>query len=313
MDTIELTLYKKDANNTSFMSEIPKYLDALYNNGNTITSYGIECILGKLGNFKVKITNDSINIKDASLQKWYMGNNLLPFYRKDIKLAFEKLGDTLQIPIEKAIIKKFHFGKNISLDYDSILYLKYLGNLNKYKRLEQSNGLNYQNAYRELCIYDKIREVKSNREIIPPLYKKSNILRLENKYNRQNTKYFNIPIITPSILYNEEFYIKLCNDLHTNYKNIDKLKDIKINMKNIATKEQLKELGVVCLIEKFGGKIDVLNEINENQKKRELTRKQANDLKKLINKCSEQKIHNIDNELVLELNKKVKESIMYYR
>ncbi|QQR96943.1 MAG: hypothetical protein IPK18_08480 [Sphingobacteriales bacterium] len=313
MDTIGLILTKENAPNTSFMEEIPAYLTSLYNNGDIVYNYNIPTIKGKLGNFDVSITDDSVKIKNGSLQKFIDKNNISPFGLNRIKQAFELLADTIHLPINNAKVLNFDFAKPITLKHDVSLYLNYFGNLNHFKRLEQPTGINYKNGYRELCIYNKITELKNHREFIPPLYQNANLIRLEMRYKRNLCKYFNVPAITPKILTNEDFYINLCNDLYNNYTKIDKLKTFKIDMSNITTKEQYKKLGVLKLIEEQGGKLEALKGIEERSKKGILTRKQKGDLIKLINECSQMKLQTIESELITELNQKVKESIKYYR
>lgn len=314
MDTIGLILKRESVPNTNLLSEIPKHLTELYNDGEIVKQFGIETINGKLGDFKVNITANKIKISGASLQKFIDGNSISPFGKSRINQAFEKLGDTLHLPIKNnGEMFMFHFAKNVSLKYEPNLYLPYLGNYARFKRCEQPNGLNYKVENREFAIYNKIKELKYHREPIPPIYVNSNIMRLENRYHRQITKYFNRALITPNNLLEDGFYINLNNDLAKTYLTIDKLKKIKIDMENITTKKEYEKLGVLSLIEMQGGKLEALKEIEERYKKGKLTKKQAFDLRHLIKQCSTLKIQTIESELITELNQKVKESIEYFR
>lgn len=313
MDTIGLILTKDNAPNTSFLEETPAYLTSLYNNGDIVYNYNIPTIKGKLGNFDVSITDKYVKIKNGSLQKFIDKNNISPFGLSRIKQAFELLGDTIHLPINNAKVLNFDFAKPITLKHNTDLYFKYLGNLNHYKRLEQPTGILYKNRKREFCIYNKIAQLKSKREFIPPLYQNTNLIRLEMCYNRDLCKHFNVPALTPKVLTNEDFYIHLCNDLYNNYTKIDKLKNFNLDMNNTTTVKEAEKLGVLLLIEQQGGKLEALKNIEERQKKGLLTKKQAFDFRRLYNKCSQMKLQTIECELITELNQKVKESIKYYR
>ena len=314
MDTIGLVLKNESVPNTNFLEEIPVYLTEIFNDGISVSNYGVETINGKLGNFKVSITQKEVKVYGASLQKYFEGNNVSPFSRSRTKQAFEQLEAALHLPImDKAIVNKFHFAKPIIVKHPTSLYLPYLGNLKGYKRLEQPNGLNYKNAYREICLYDKIKELKSNREEVPTLYKKTNLLRIEKKFERQICKQFNVSIITPALLVEENFYINLCDDFYKTYNQISKIKTFKKDMNLIKNVSEYKNLGVSTLIEQQGGISVALNDIEERLKKGLLTKGQAGRLKDLVKKCSSIKTQTIESELMVELDQKVKESILYYR
>jgi hypothetical protein len=313
MDTINLKLLKESAPNTNFLNEVPKYLTEVYNNGNPVQTYGKETIIGKLAGFSINVNEDRVIIKDSSLQKFYLKHNLGYFGRAQIQSAFELLSDTIHLPLNKSNVQGFHFGINNRVQYSANLYLPYLGNKPHYKRNEQSSGINYKTNSVEFAIYDKIKEMKDKRVSIPDLYQNSHYLRFENRYKTKLDKHFKIAFITPETLYSEDFYIKLCNELHNSYKSIDKLKKIKIDMQSITKVKEYQSLGVLALIEAQGGKINALNNVNERYKKGELTKKQTYDLRRLINECTKLSIQTIDNDMILELDKSIKENLRYYR
>jgi hypothetical protein len=313
MDTINLKLLKESAPNTNFLNEVPKYLTEVYNNGNPVQTYGKETIIGKLAGFSVNVNEDRVIIKDSSLQKFYLKHNLGYFGRAQIQSAFELLSDTIHLPVIKSNVQGFHFGINNRVQYSAGLYLPYFGNKPHCKRNEQSSGINYKTSSKEFAIYDKIREMKDKRVAIPELYSNSHYLRFENRYKTKLDKHFNIASITPETLYSEDFYINLCNELYNSYKSIDKLKKIKIDMQSITKVKEYQSLGVLTLIEAQGGKINALNNVNERYKKGELTKKQTYDLKRLINECTKLSLQTIENDMILELDKSIKDNLRYYR
>ncbi|WP_346237688.1 hypothetical protein ABDK00_001240 [Niabella insulamsoli] len=81
----------------------------------------------------------------------------------------------------------------------------------------------------------------------------------------------------------------------------------------ITTKEQMKMLGVLSLVEMQGGKMAALQNINERYKTKHLTKKQAHDLKTLVNQSASLKLQTKESDLVLELDSKIKEAVKYFR
>ena len=311
MDTINLILRKEQVPNIDLLAEIPLNLTNITSDG---ISYGKPTIYGKLSNFDVSINEDRIKIGNASLTKYYLGNSLAMMSRSSIQQAIEKISDDLHLPMKIANVTEFHFPKNLMLNNDVSLYLKYLGNYPRFNRLEQPNGINYTQAgkSKEVAIYDKIKEIKHHREALPPMYKDRNVIRLESRYRNDLCKQFNLPSITAGLLYDEDFYMQVNDNWYKDYRNIDKLKINKIDMQQVTTKRQMQLLGVLSLVQLEGGKTQALQNLKERQMKGELTKKQYFDLKELIEQSSTMKLQTVESDLILELNQKTKEALKYY-
>lgn len=310
MDTVSLILNREQVPNIDLLAEIPLYLTSITSDGE---SYGKPTINGKLNSFDVTINEDRVKIRNASLTKYFLGNSLSMMNRSTIKQAFQKMSDALHLPIEKAEVIKFHYAKNIMLNNDVSLYLGYLGNNGRYNRLEQPFGINYKQTNKEFAIYDKIRETKHHREPLHPIYKDRHMMRLESRFGNNLCKYFNRPEITASLLCDEDFYMQVNDNWYKDYLSIDKLKNYKIDMQQVTTKEQLKLLGVLSLVQLEGGKIQALQNLKERYLKGELKKKQHHDLKTLIEQSSTMKLQTVESDLILELNQKTKEAVKYYR
>lgn len=72
-------------------------------------------------------------------------------------------------------------------------------------------------------------------------------------------------------------------------KEIDKLlkkNDVSLNFQAMRTKKQLYKMGVLSLTKQAGGQLKMIEQINEAQKRGELSKKQAFDLRKAINEAS---------------------------
>lgn len=310
MDTISIRLGIEQAGNNDLLACIPAYLQDVSEH---IFEGGKVAITGKLKNLKVSVTDNAVTVKDGSLTKWYLGDNLKMLSRGDIEKAFTKMSDTLHLPMNKADVKRLDFGKNLMLTHNVNAYLPYLGSNGRYTRLEQKTALNYKITGRELCVYDKIAEMKSRGDVPPPLYDGRHVFRYEKRYLQGIAKYFDRASVTVKTLYDEPFYMCLVNDWYKDYQSIQKQKIFKIDMSMITTKEQMKMLGVLALVEQQGGKMAAFENIRERQTKRELTKKQAHDLKELINQSLNLKLQTKESDLIIELNNKMEEAVKYFR
>lgn len=309
MDTINLILRKEQVPNIDLLAEVPLYLTTVTGDG---ISYEKPTIYGKLKNFDVSINPDRIKIGNASLTKYFLGNSLSLMGRGAIKQAIQQMSDTLHLPIDIAEVTSFHYPKNIMLNNDVKLYLNYLGDLARYNRLEQPFGINYKQTSKEFAIYDKIRETKHRREPLPPMYQNRYMIRLESRYGKNLCKQFNKPSITGSLLYDENFYMQVNDNWYKDYLNIDKIKNHKIDMKQVTTVKQFQLLGVLSLVQLEGGKLQSLQNLKERAKKKEIDKVQHKRLRELIEKSCKMKLQTVESDLILELNQKAKEAVKYY-
>jgi hypothetical protein len=170
----------------------------------------------------------------------------------------------------------------------------------------QSRGL--------LVFYDKIKEWKSQKQPIPELYRGRSVLRYEQRYKGRLSKSFNVERVTASMLYDEKFYIGVINRWRDNYFSIKKINDTNINFEAMKTKRDLYTLGVLSLMESQGGELSFSSQIAENQKTGVLSKKQAFDLKQAVMEAGKVKEGlTVKNEAILELDKKIKEAVKFYR
>ena len=308
MDTITFILNRADAGNIDLLAEVPVHLANLSRH-----DYGNGLIVGgKLANLNVSISENRVKITN-SLTKYLLGNNLQILRRGDIIKAIEKLSDELHLPVGKAIVTKFDFGKNIIVAHDVTLYFNYLGTHTRFARYQSKAGLNYKVWGREIALYDKLAEMKHCREPVPELYNGKNVLRIETRHEQRVAKYFNRSIITAADLYDEQFYMQVNIDWYKNYCRINKIKNFKPDMSTITTKEQYKKMGAMALTQMQGGELVTLQNIDERLKRKELTKKQAHDLRELVKECSKLQLQTIHSDLIVELDQKAKDAVRYYR
>ena len=308
-DTVNFRLTKDDSD-TDFLSETPCYLQDVnehyFANGNTV-------LTGNLSGYTVSISDNQIKIKDCSLCKWHLGDNFKEMTRGDTKQAVERLSDLLHLPIDKAAVTRLDFALNIITKHPTDVYFGHLGTLNHYKRLVQPDGVYYCQNTEKYVLYDKVKEQRKAGAVIPDLYQNKNVLRIEQRYlNRIGDRLKTA--VKGETLYNETFYNRLLYRWRDTYNDIAKINDEKINLSIMKTKKDLNRLGILALIERFGGQVEFLAQITELQKRGELSKKQAYDLRTAIKKAmvTNERI-TAPNEVITELDGKVKRAVKFYR
>ena len=309
-DTINFRLTAEDVCNIDFLEETPCYLN---NIAHHIFS-GVPVVTGDLGGLKVVASKWQVKVKDDSLCKWYLGDNFQELGRGTTQQAIEKLSDDLHLPMDRATITRLDVGVNIITQHPPATYLNHLGVLANAKRLQQPKGLYYSKRNEVLCFYDKVMECKAHNELLPPLYRGRNVLRYEQRYMHRIHSRLKVPAVTGATLYDEAFYMAVLERFFKTYKAIKKINDIKPNFKIMKGRKDFQRMGVLSLIERLGGEIELTNQINEAQQRGELTSKQAYDLRNEVRKACEIKDGFTEpNEQITELDKKISEAVKFYR
>ena len=293
-----------------FLAETPCLLENVgvhdYNGETVIT--------GSLNGLKISLSRYQMKIKDGSLCKWYLGDNFQTMGRGDTQRARERLSDAVHVSMSKATVTRLDLAQNFITRHPPEVYFSHLGLLKYATRLQEPNGIYYNQAGGRLCFYDKNREQKSHREPIPELYEGRNVLRYEQRYTNRIASQFKVGEVTGAMLYDETFYINLLNRWKETYKAIQKINDVSLNFQAMRTKQQFYKMGVLSLIEQAGGQLQMIEQINEAQRRGELSKKQAFDLRQAVNEaCKIKDGLTVPNEAIEELDKKVSEAVKFYR
>jgi hypothetical protein len=115
------------------------------------------------------------------------------------------------------------------------------------------------------------------------------------------------PEITAGLLTDQGFYNGLVTRWKNEYLAIQKINSKLINMKPTGSKKELAEnLALYTIIEL--GQSQVLNKVKEWQLSGEINKKQAYDLRTFIKELTKTPIDEKGNDLINELNRKVKEA-----
>ncbi len=303
IDTVNFRLTIAEAGGVDFLGEIPRYLDSVAEH---LHEDGQLTITGRLGGLRVSLSRYQMKVGEGSLCKWYLGDNYQTMSRGDVAGAIESLSDALHVPMEKADVCRMDIGQSFVMKCPTSAYLDHLGFLNYSTRLEQPNSLYYQQKDRQLCFYDKNKEQKSRHEAVPELYEGKNVLRYEQRYTSRLSKRLNVPRMTGELLPEPTFYRSLLERWRGDYERIQKINDITLNFRAMRTKRELHKMGVLSLVEKQGGQVAMLEQINEAVKRGDLTRKQAYDLRQEVNAaCMMGAGLTEQSGLIAELNEKV--------
>lgn len=309
-DTIYFRLTQGEVHGFDFLAETPCYLEDVAEH---TFSDGV-VVSGNVGNLKVSLNRFQIKVKDGSLCKFYLGSNFKTMGRKDTQRAIEKLSDTLHLPMSKAAVTRLDVAQNFCTKYPPDVYFNHLGMLKYSTRLQEPNGVYYSQTGGRLAFYDKNREQKNKREPIPELYEGRNVLRYEQRYTQRLAKQFNVTEVTGAMLYDEGFYVGLLNRWRDTYRNIQKINDVVYNFQAMKTRQQFYRMGVLSLVEQAGGQVEMIAQINEAQKRGELTKKQAYDLRQtIIDVCQIREGLTMKSDAIAELDKKVSEAVRFYR
>lgn len=309
-DTVGLRLIIEDGRGVSPMEGIPPLLDRLAGVNHLP---GSEYVSGYLGDLKITARPNSVRVSRGSLCKWHFGDNYQTLDRRGAQVAIEHLSDILHLPMAEADVTRLDFGTNLIMKHPVSAYLGHLGALRYYKRNEASDGLYYLGYGKGLSFYDKNRERASAGEPIPGLYAGRDVLRYEMRYTEQIPKQLKRPYVTAADLYDRTFFDGMLHRWRDIYKAIQKINDITPDFSMITKKSELNRLGVLALVEKYGGQQKFIGHIKTACATGVLTKKQAHDLRDAVNDaCSLRPGTTSTSEFIAELDKKIRDAVKLY-
>jgi hypothetical protein len=273
---------------------------------------GATTITGKLENYVVTIKEEGI-ILTGSLCKLFFGNNFQTLNRKSTEQAIIKMSDLLSIRVKDATITRIDVAENLNMNYQPDIYYHSLGEMGRFKRQEQPNGIYYRQSKKVLSFYDKIREQKDKHGFIPDAINGNNILRYELRYISRLLEQFNRNIITASTLFQNDFYDDLLNRWQLHYDTIRKNRILNIDI-NFTKMKDLEKLLLLKGAEALGGE-KVLMQMIEQAKQRgvfqyQMQVKRMKD--RIKNVCRSPRFTHLSDE-VIELDTKVKEAVNSHR
>ncbi|MCX6155447.1 MAG: hypothetical protein NT007_14935 [Candidatus Kapabacteria bacterium] len=307
-DNINWILDKNHTPDNDFLSEVTPLLERMRK---IISSEDEVYYTGYIENLKIFVSKNCVKFYGNSLPKYFFGNNFDTMTRINVKDAFERISDTISLPLDKARITRIDVAHNMAMKYIPTIYLPNLGTCRHYERLPNESSLYYRNKKRQLIFYDKNQEAKDKKFPIPILYQNSNYLRYEIRFEHRINKQLGKNEITVGNLYEENFYNKLNHVWFDNYENIYKIKKINLDYTMVKTTKQRLAHALLKDIQSGGGLVEELNRITQAQKQGILKPYEACRLRKLASDACKNTLFTTENELITELDSQIKQAWKY--
>lgn len=303
---MNFTIFNSDSKKIDYLNLIPPKLTDTQTIEN---QYGVK-IRGKLDNYNVYVSKNKVDFNNASINKYGKKENVSPFKYKEFCDAISQMCDTTSLYLPDATVSRLHYAIPSVVKYSPNLYMNYMGELPYYQRFASTYGLNYQQLGREkeFAMYDKYRESKRKRAYIPEYYLDKNILRLEYRWNKNLARALEYKPLYIRDLLECDTYMKIHNLVEQTYFQINKLKTTNYDFSKVKTASKVKDLAMYDYIIKNGGLSECLHQVKEMQKKDELTKSNAQKIKKMYKRCATLPFTTCENELISEIDYAIRNS-----
>ena len=251
------------------------------------TSTGDIIARDTLNNYRYTIRPDMLAVHDGSLCKWMYGDNYSVLTRRDTKEAINRLSDYFSIDMRDAQITRLDIGVNMIVRNPPASYYDVMGALNGALPQKYNTSLYYalHSGNESLCFYDKNIQQRQAGQPIPELYQGCNVLRIEQRYMRPTRLLGGR--ITAKMLYNEKFYIKLVEDFHALYMDIEKINTHKVDMSQFNGVKDFYTVAAQEFIKNNGGYNSFMQWVKDMQKKGIFDKERARQFRELIRKLND--------------------------
>lgn len=263
------------------------------------------CFYGNLGNWKIRMSESRLTVK-GSLCKFIMGNQFDLMLPGDVNCGIAKLSEILGVPMEKAHIRRLDIARNIKTEYKPELYWPYLSKLGRFARLEQDNGLYFRTVMCELAFYDKIREMKRKKAVIPLRFRESRLLRYELRFKKDVAKQLNVASVTGATLMEESFYSRMEEEWEQRYYSIVKVRDGGGVPEDVSNPREFQKFLEYAGIQKLGGETKVRDLIDRGRKQGKWSPVQASRMRQHLKTLAKSPSLTTESPLMIELDNKVR-------
>ena len=231
------------------LSSLEKLTTIDYHNG--ASSYNC-----KYKHYNIIIGDTRIKLK-GSIAKQHFGNNFNTTTRPEFIETIGELSHHLNIDVSEFKLNRVDLANNFITDHSPAVYFDYLGQ-DKYAnwvRQPQWHSTVYWNQTRrkKLC-YDKCQWAKDKGIRIPAQFKGLNIFRFENRLMSAFVISEVIGKHKPLVkyLYDEDIYKILIDEWYKQWKNIEKIKKVKLNLTNNMKQSDIENLMIAGFIDAMG-------------------------------------------------------------
>lgn len=265
-------------------------------------------------NYKIYAFQWGISI-NGSLAKYYLPSNVYTHKRATIQRAIEKMSDELHIDVSAATVSRLDISTVIPTQRPPADYYPRLGDKPYFKRLQTApDTLEYRTNKKGLIFYDKAKEAKAKRALIPPTLTGCNLLRYELRYHDRLKEQLNqANPITAAALYNPDFYYMLVQRWRQEFDSIKKIHKNTLVMENIKTVNEAERLFFARLIQQHGGKAAVdefMADIKASNAFGDNKTQYVSNLKAKLNKVLQIPIAD-DEDIIIEIEKAVENYARY--
>lgn len=273
-DTIKIRLYQSQVPDICLFDEIPSLIEIEGSSNDKEGNLFVK--RGHILNLKVNIFRDMIQI-EGSLSKYYKGSNLNGITLDEVRQAINSLSERLHLPLDVAHVRRIDIACNMKLTRRVSQYLKRFGRCGKTERREETYSLLYGvRSPIRLCIYDKIKQLKHDREPCD-CSDAENILRFEMRlfYNAKNwVRLFAEKTVTVEMIWDENIFRKLTEMLYHKYKSIEKQYETSLNLTEVMGKKGFKDWLSLYAVKSQGYDF-LLRQIEDARINHQLNNKQA--------------------------------------
>lgn len=230
-------------------------------------------------NFTIREYQDKTTIL-GSVNKFGVGNNYENISYNDSIELINLLGSEIGIDLSSYNIYQLEIGSCFVMEQEPCFYINNLLHLSRYESgvyysRQKPTGKVFETYKNQFIIYDKVKELRANREQLKNDFKALNLLRIEDKYRKQIKKSLNFVPKVSDLQDNE-----LKTRLLTNYKN--KFENI-IKVLNLELPTDYKTLGdykKALLLVNTERTEALLNEVDRKQSNNEISPTEASKIRK---------------------------------
>jgi hypothetical protein len=305
---------------TIWIELLNQYISSLKNKSDTIDSETgeVKYSVGYSGCIKVREVKGKMII-ECSLPKFLKGDNIYSLNYFEVVMALKLVEKKLGISIMKGTIRRLDCEITVESLYKPSTYFRYLGNCKYYVRKEiQKTFLYYYNKSRIVNIYDKIKERKDKKEILPTEFEGKNLLRFECRYKNVTLKKIAkknyLEVLKVEDLINPAIFINISEIIFKEYKAIDKLNTpaiinfnnsarSKLNLTKNLAYMAIKLLGGVQAVQEM---IDASRPYNEDVRSEYFSRRKK-DVKDIATNTNIEFTENF----ISEINEKIKQKYLF--
>ncbi len=203
---------------------------------------------GRIGNLQITLTPSQAKII-GSLNKFVKGNNYESASKEELTEGIKVLSDTLCINVEEMKVLRVDIGFCYDMQKEPSKYIETIQELKGHKRKQRENTLYLEQGKRAFVVYDKNKEQRDKRQEIPAKYAGRNILRAEVRIKKGVEKQLRIKTLKELL----KIYEEIESEVIKLTENIKYLEMKEADLNNLESKKEIKDLGLLALIEKCGG------------------------------------------------------------